>query len=142
MTVRQEAPTAVVTFGDLVSATYIQLAMLPTNATGLSIRIHKVRVWGALPVLSTSKSEPVIVQVMDWINPNLTFPTILEEFTRFPDVVNRACIAYRYPLAHRNITIPSGPTGSSTVLLRTRGLGPSAVIYWDVQWRSPANILP
>jgi len=98
----------------------------------ICFRFRTVRAWGPIPVASA----PVIANIYDiFTDPAATTTdSILETITDYPDMVNRACIAYRYPLAQsERSVITSVATG--TVYLGLSGMGPGSIVYIECLWR-------
>lgn len=109
-----------------------------------NVRLQSVRVWGQL--VATGQLQPLAVTVFDPLaavfssSPATTPPTrVLEVLQDFPDYVSRACVAYKYPKAQRELSLFIQGTGAQNAsLLAASGLGVDSVIYFNVHWR-PAN---
>ena len=118
-----------------------------TASFPVQARLHSVRVWGYIPNLSTATLQPLTVVIMDLLGLSLvgstvTAPRALEQITRYPDVVRRPIIGYRYPVAQSNLSldIRGGAQALATPVLSIVGAGPTTqqntVVYWTLLWRS------
>jgi len=132
--VRVDNPGVIVTTIGLQAAIASQLGITFTNGA-INVRFLTVRVWGAL-ASGTSPLIPINVVVFDTVNS----ARILEQITDYPDQVRRSCIGYRYPKAHRQVSVRVANTGAQN-LLAANGLGANSVIYFSIQWR-PENMTP
>jgi hypothetical protein len=138
LTVRVDAVGAI-NNGDLGAAINAQLGI---TAPFSDVRLGYVRVWSAFTATTTSPLsvivyDPTRAQALSMSGSSVNGP-ILEEITRFPDVVNRAAIGYRYPERVRAMAISTNPS-FTVVLYRMTGVAGNAVMYIDLQWRPTAN---
>jgi len=107
------------------------------------VRLERIRVWGPLRGFDSSAAlTPVNVAFRDFIAENSTQAgtltvqnRVLEQYTRYPDQVNRACIGYEYPIAHQNLSLFAA-TGVLVTLFSATGLGPGSVVYTNLKWRT------
>lgn len=114
--------TVAVTTLPAVSMTNINLAtalanqiFLPVAAVAnITLRLYTVKVWSPLVAFNAATTlQPFRLQILDPISQNSTIPgigRILEEYTRYPDQVNRACVGYKYPIAQSDLAILSSET--------------------------------
>jgi hypothetical protein len=150
LTVRIDGPGLVVGINSLSAALRTQLGWAAD--VPLAFRLQHVKVYGPLvPQASATPLQQINVAILDPIAENLVssgapFPTVrvIEQFTRYPDQVNRACIGFAYGLTHSLITLESGPSTSDVELLRSTGLGTGSLILYHVLFRTgslnPANL--
>jgi hypothetical protein len=140
LVVRIANPSVIINTVTLRDALISQLGLSP-NIT-YAVRLQQVRFWGAL-VGATSGTPPPPINVI--INDPIGLSTttsgsgvgirVLEQFTDYPDVVQRACFGYRYPRAQREFSL--GLTGTiSGNLFVTNGMGAGSVVYVTLQWRT------
>jgi hypothetical protein len=133
LTVRMDNAAASVTAVQVATSIANQLfgAVQP-----IFFRLQSVKVWGPLPSFTAGPLQQISVAILDPLAQNITLPTqrVLEQYTRYPDQVQRASIGYKYPIAQSDLVI----TGGDNALLSATGLGPGSVIYWRVLWRSGA----
>lgn len=112
----------------------------------VAFKLKSVRVWGPLvSFVGTGPLAPLSVAILDPFGQNAqnsgtatTATRVLEQFTRYPDQVNRACIGYEYSIAQQNLalSLQGIPVGSDLSLLQLTGAGAGTVIYFYVLWRS------
>jgi hypothetical protein len=114
----------------------------------LQVKLKSVRVWGPLVGFNAGPLLPLSVAIQDpyaeniVVSGNISFATrTLEQYTRYPDQVNRACIGYEYSLAHQSLALGGSTAAASgdVVLLQISGAGPGAVVYYYVLFRSGVN---
>jgi len=113
-------------------------------ASFVNLRFLSVAVWGALlPMNSTNSLSPLSVVVYDPIastfNGSISNRT-LEALVDYPDQVRRACVAYRYPKAQREVSF-NAYNLNATTLFAVAGAGPGSVMYIRLQWRA-ATFIP
>lgn len=103
----------------------------------LFVRLQKVRVYGALSTGLLQQTNVIIYDPLQAAAPSSVIGTsrILEQYIDFPDQVNRARIGYIYPKAQREVSLTLANT-NGTALLFSSNLGNTAVVYFDIQWRT------
>jgi hypothetical protein len=123
----------------LVSSLRSQLGF--ASDVPVNVKLISVRVWASLGAtlgqLSVSVFDPIAENIQ--ASGATTFASrILEQYTRFPDQVNRACIGYEYSLAHQSLSLGTTTTlpAADVQLLGITGTGASSVAYYYVLWRS------
>lgn len=133
LVVRIANPSSTVSANDISSAIVSQLGL--ETGTGITLRLHSVKFWGQLvPTSGSSVLTPVTLRIFDPVGQNTgTTARVLEEYTRFPDQVQRASVGFEYPLAQQcvSLTPNSGPQILSLV-----GAGTNSVLYFYISWRS------
>lgn len=99
----------------------------------LELRLYTVKVWGPL-VAAGSILQPLIVTIMDPLAPSTSFAgqRTLEEYTRYPDQVNRASIGYRYPIAQSDLVIQQP---NPVTLLQYNGSGTGGLAIFTISFR-------
>jgi hypothetical protein len=131
LTVRIANPPAQITYTVLRSSIQSQLGF--TSSYVLDVRLQRVMLWGALVTPNgTSFLNPVTLAVLDPIR--IAGAEVLEVLTDYPNQVSRACVGYQYSIAQRNVTIR---LDVGTTLYRCEGVGPGAIMYVRLFWRSP-----
>lgn len=140
LTVRIDDPATLLTVTQIVGAIRTQLGW-PTTVD-IALRIKSVKFWSPLVAFSAGPLTPLNVAFLDFIQEAAAASgqpaivnRVLEQYTRYPDQVNRACIGYEYSLAHSSITLAT--TGVSNVdIARMTGLGVGSVCYVQCLFRS------
>jgi hypothetical protein len=138
LTLRVRA-TAIINNSDVALAISEQLGINPFL---VDVRLNYVRVWSAfaatVPVqMSLIVYDPTRALALSLSGGAVNGP-ILEEITRFPDVVNRAAVGYKYPERVRQMAISTNAL-YPVVLFRLSGGGGNSVMYIDLQWRPGVN---
>jgi hypothetical protein len=142
LVVRIDNPGLTVTSAQLSAAIGTQLGFAGTNL--FQFRLDSVRLWGALvPPTGTTPLQPCVLTILDPIA-EADLATVgsqrtLEQYTRFPDQVNRASVGFQYPAAQQCISLAS-VTGFN--LLNISGAGTNSVVYFKLRWRSNVNTAP
>jgi hypothetical protein len=146
LVVRIDSPAVLISTVLLRTAFLSQLGFSGTNP--YAVRLQQVRFWGAL-VGSTSGTPPPPINVI--INDPISLSTaangsgvgirVLEQFTDYSDVVQRACFGYRYPKAQREFSFGLTTTNNGNLFV-TNGMGPGSVVYVTLQWRSSPLLPP
>lgn len=135
--VRIENVSSTFTLLELRNAIQTQLAL---NTAPLYIRLRSVRVWGPLVHEGDAILGPLSVAILDPIAENTVSTTpqnrVLEQYTRYPDQVRRACIGFEYPAAHQCVSLYATSSVVNVSLLTMAGVGPGSIIYYHVWWRS------
>lgn len=151
LTVRIDAPGTLVTSSGILASLRTQLGW--ASDVPLSYRLHMIRVWG--PVVSFDSNNPLQPLNVAFIDPIQEAASasgapaivnrVLEQYTRYPDQLNRACVGYCYSLAHQSVTYASSATAAVDVL-RLNGTGPNSVVYVNLLFRTgtidPAALPP
>jgi len=142
LVVRMEGPGTSVQLSNLVDSLRTQLGL--DGAQPVALRLTSVKVYGPLVGFNASSVlQPVDVGIHDFMqmygNSSAT-NRMLEQYTRYPDQVRRACIGYRYPDAHRCFTLALATPPTQTILLSTTGLGSGTLILWYLHFRTGTNI--
>jgi hypothetical protein len=136
LTVRLDAPGTIVTVRNVIDAALTQLGFGLT--TPVAIRLQHIKVWGALTSFGAgSPLRPLSVAFNDFIGETSTstLMRILEQYTRYPDQVNRACVGYEYGFAHSAVTLLS-IAAADIQLLNLIGGGADSVVYVHLLFRS------
>lgn len=116
----------------------------------VQVKLKSVRCWGALAVPSVANLTFTSVAILDPFAENsfnsataIPESRVLEQYTRYPDQVNRACIGYEYSIAHQSLSLGISLTGAAAEvnLLNLIGMGAGSVVYYYVLWRS-GNLTP
>lgn len=144
LVVRIDDPGTLVGVGSIIGSLRTQLGFAAT--VPIQIKLQTLRVWGPLVGFdSTGPLGPLNVAFMDFIqeaSAGSGLPVIvnrtLEQYTRYPDQVNRACVGFSYSLAHQSISLASA-VGNDVDIMRLTGVGPGAVAYVKLLWRSGVN---
>jgi len=116
----------------------------------LDIRLETIKIYGPLVSFSTGPLVALNVAFQDFIAENSLASgvitgqqRIIEQFTRYPDQVNRACVGFRYGIAHSSITL-SSTTGNDVLLCNLTGAGAGSLAMVRVLFRtatiSPASV--
>lgn len=138
LTVRvQDVPT-IFTVDLLLTALLSQLGFSALTPANLAVRIRSVRIWAPLVGFSsTTPLQPLTVAIADFIRPNdsgtAATERTLEQYTRYPDQVQRASVGYRYGETHSSIALTS--TTIAARLLTCVGAGAGSVAYFEVLFR-------
>lgn len=135
LVVRMPNQSSTVTFANIRTALISQLGL--EAAQSIHFKLESVRVWAALNAAVGTVLDPLIVNIYDPIITGSGTTRVLEQFTRYPDAVNRACIGFEYPTAQRCTVIDGLSTAG---LLIASGLGDHSIIYVSLLWRS-GNVL-
>lgn len=116
----------------------------------VQVKLKSVRCWGPLVSFATGPLGLTSVAILDPIAENsfnsataVPESRVLEQYTRYPDQVNRACIGFEYSLAHQSVSLGISLTGvaAEVSLLNLVGMGAGSVVYFYVLWRS-GNLTP
>lgn len=142
LTVRIESPPANISALTIATAIASQLGI--GVASNYQMRLTSVRFWGALVSNSASAPlKPVVLSILDPIGESDLASTgsqrTLEQFTRYPDQVNRAAVGFRYPPAQQCVSLAPVTT---FVLYSLVGAGADSVMYVDLRWRPNVNSSP
>jgi hypothetical protein len=133
LTVRIQNPSATVTLLDL--RTNIQSQLGFTTNYIVDVRLQYVQLWGALVSPSGSSFlNPVTLSCWDPFSSLGDGRAILEVLTDYPDQVNRASVGYQYSFAQRQVSVR---LSTSARLFSCEGVGPGAIMYVRLFWRSP-----
>lgn len=147
LTVRVDNPGINIGVAGLLAALRSQLGW-PVDVP-IDIRVEHVKVYGPLVNFNAGPMVPLNVAVQDFIAENILASgnisqsaRIIEQATRYPDQVNRACVGFKYGIAHSSITLSSTALGD-VALLNMTGAGPGSLVLYHLLFRSgtvfPAN---
>jgi hypothetical protein len=110
----------------------------------VTLRLQHIKVYGPLVSFTSGPLAPLNVGYRDFIAEQSTIggtvdvsPRVLEQFTRYPDQTNRACVGYKYGITHSSLALSGGAAaGSDTVLLNVTGAGPGSLVLVHLLFRS------
>jgi hypothetical protein len=142
--VRVDSPPANLTKLVLFNAITSQLQLGFT--AGIDVRMISARFWGAIPSGNTTDvPQPVQIRLKDPLSLTSVASSTATDtqivLIDYPDMVNRACVGYKYSRAQQAAVINLLP-GETNTLANTTGMGANSVAYYEILWRSGANSLP
>lgn len=113
------------------------------SVTPIFLRLQSVKIWGALVPFGSGPLKPLTVGFLDFIAENTSSGAntvvaenrILEQYTSYPDLVNRASLGYHYSAAHSNLVLNNN-NSYDTPLMALDGVGDGSVAYYYVLWRT------
>lgn len=139
LTVRLESIGTTVGLNSIVTAINSQLGL---TTEPIAVRLQHVKVYAPLVAFGAGGPlTPLSVGVLDFIAENVATtsvaPTrVIEQFTRYPDQVNRACVGFRYGVAHSSLTLQAAAGTADTNILTTIGAGPGSLALFHVLFRT------
>jgi len=129
-------PATQLTSTGLIQVLAAQLGMSSvTEISRIEIRLYTVRLWSPLVAGATTTLQPAIVTIFDPIQVASSAPgasRTLEEYTRYPDQVNRASIGYRYPIAQSDLVIQQP---NAVTLLGYNSAMTNGLAMFQLSWR-------
>jgi len=138
--VRIDSPATTVGLNSVLGSLRTQLGF-PVDLS-IAVRLQTIRVWSPLVSFSAGPITPLNVAFREFIQDTVTTSgtpanvgRVIEQYTRYPDQVNRACVGFCYSLAHQSITLMSGGT-SDVDLLNLSGAGTGSVVYVKLLFRT------
>jgi len=109
----------------------------------LGVRLQHIKVFGPLVSFASGPLVPINVAFQDFIAENIALSgavvpslRILEQFTRYPDQMNRGCVGYAYGYSHSSLTLAATTAGSDLVLVNATGLGSGSLAMVHLLFRS------
>jgi len=116
----------------------------------IDFRVETIKIYGPLVSFSAGPLQALNVAFQDFIAENslasgtiTASSRIIEQYTRFPDQVNRACVGFHYGVAHSSITLSTTP-GNDVTLCNLTGAGPGSLAMVRLLFRTatvnPASV--